>query len=234
MKVAIMQPYFFPYIGYFSLINFVEKFVIYDSIEFSKKGWINRNRILLNNNKEDFITVPLKKDSDFLNVNQRYLADSFEKDKKKIIDKVYNSYHKTKYFKEVFLLFEKCLNYNDNNLFNFIYNSLKEILHYLKINTSIIVSSTLELNQENKNQSKVLEICEKTNATEYINPLGGLNLYNKNCFLEKGIKLSFMKMNDINYKQKEDTFIPNLSILDVMMFNDIESIHKMLNNFELI
>ena len=88
MKLAIMQPYIFPYIGYFQLINAVDKFVIYDNIQFTKKGWINRNMILVNG-KDEYITLPLKKDSDFLNVDERVLSDTFKQEKKKIINFFY-------------------------------------------------------------------------------------------------------------------------------------------------
>ncbi len=98
MKVAIMQPYFLPYIGYFQLINAVDKFVIYDNIEFTKKGWINRNRILVNG-KDEFISLPITKASDFLHANQRYLASNFENEKNKILRKIKESYRKAPYFK---------------------------------------------------------------------------------------------------------------------------------------
>ncbi len=83
MKLAIMQPYFFPYIGYFQLINTVDEFVVYDNIEFTKKGWINRNRILVNG-KDEYITLPIKKDSDFLHVKDRFLAETWSKDSAKM------------------------------------------------------------------------------------------------------------------------------------------------------
>ena len=149
MKVAIMQPYFLPYIGYFQLINAVDVFVIYDNIEFTKKGWINRNRILMNG-KDDFFTVPLKKDSDFLDVNQRVLAETFTKDKAKIIGKITELYQKAPHFNEVFPLIEAVFNTNQKNLFDFIFHSVKVIMQYLEIKTEIVVSSSININHSIK------------------------------------------------------------------------------------
>ena len=93
MRIAIMQPYLFPYIGYFQLMNAVDEFVIYDNIEFTKKGWINRNRILVNG-RDSFITVPLKKDSDYLDVRDRYLADSWPSERVTILYRIKQSYRR--------------------------------------------------------------------------------------------------------------------------------------------
>ena len=84
MKVAIMQPYFLPYIGYLQLLNSVDKFILYDDIEYTKKGWINRNRIV----DGEIITLPLKKDSDYLNVVERRLSDDWRKQKTKLLNKI--------------------------------------------------------------------------------------------------------------------------------------------------
>ena len=101
MKLAIMQPYLFHYIGYFQLIHEVDEFVIYDNIEFTKKGWINRNRLLVNG-KDSYITVPLKNDSDYLNVSERFLAGNWASEKKKILNRIFESYKKTENFETVF------------------------------------------------------------------------------------------------------------------------------------
>ena len=119
MKLGIMQPYFFPYIGYFQLINSVDKFVIYDNIEYTKKGWINRNNILSPNGGK-LITLPLKKDSDFLNVNQRFLSDSWVTERKKLLNVLKSNYSKSEYFEEVFCLLESCILFENLNLFDFI------------------------------------------------------------------------------------------------------------------
>jgi len=231
--IAIMQPYFFPYIGYFQLINAVDEFVIYDNIKFTKKGWINRNRILVNG-KDEYITLSLKKDSDFLNVDERFLAETWSIDRKKILNKIAGSYRKAPQFEEIYQLCELCLNFEEHNLFSFISNSIKVILSHLNISTLITVSSSIQIDHDLKSEDKVLAICKALKASAYINPIGGIELYNKERFKLNGIELKFQKSNPINYVQFKDEFIPWLSILDVLMFNKKEEIKQFLNEFKLI
>lgn len=233
MKLAIMQPYFFPYIGYFQLINAVDEFVIYDNIQFTKKGWINRNRILVNQ-KDEYISLPLKKDSDFLNVNQRFLSDTWLVDRKKMLNRILELYRKAPQFEPTFVLFEKCLMMDEMNLFDFIHSGLKEILQYLSITTKLTVSSTIAIDHQLKSEEKVLAICKAQNASTYINPSGGIELYSKERFEQNGIKLQFQKSNQINYLQYKNEFIPWLSILDVLMFNTKDEIKSFLSDYQLM
>ncbi len=233
MKVAIMQPYFFPYIGYFQLINTVDVFVIYDNIEYTKKGWINRNRILVNN-KDCVFTLPLKKDSDFLNVNQRELSDNWNSDKIKLLNQIKEAYRKAPFYNEVIAIVEDTLHYEDKNLFGLIKNSLIKTLNYIGINTKIIQSSEIDFDNSLKNQDKVIAICNALNAKSYINPIGGIELYDKEQFNKNGTVLSFIKSKPIHYSQFDNDFIPWLSIIDVMMFNSLEEIKQMLNQYELV
>jgi hypothetical protein len=232
-KIAIMQPYFFPYIGYFQLINAVDEFVIYDNIQFTKKGWINRNRILVNQ-KDDYISLPIKKDSDYLNVNQRFLSDTWPIDSKKMLNRIVESYRKAPQFEQVYTLFEKCLKVEEQNLFNFVQNSLIETLNHLSINTKIVESSSIEIDHQLKSEEKVLAICKAKNASTYINPSGGIELYSKERFERNGIKLQFQKSNPIVYLQFKNEFVPWLSILDVLMFNSKDEVKLFLNNYQFI
>ena len=233
MKLAIMQPYFMPYIGYFQLINSVDKFIIYDNIQYTKKGWINRNRILVNG-RDQLITLSVKKDSDYLDVVKRELSESWSKDKDKILKIITSSYSKTPYFKETFELISNCLNNPEKNLFRFIYNSIILINEYLEIKTPIVISSSIDINHALKSQDKVLSLCKAQNADIYINSIGGIELYDKEVFKQNGIKLNFIKSNPTQYKQFSNEFIPWLSIIDVLMFNSKEEIKKYLNNYTLI
>ncbi|MCF6279740.1 MAG: WbqC family protein [Flavobacteriaceae bacterium] len=233
MKLAIMQPYFLPYIGYFQLINAVDKFVVYDNIEFTKKGWIHRNR-LLNNGKDYLFSLPLKKDSDYLNVNQRELSVDFFVYKSKILRKIENDYKKAPYFETVSPLIEKIFNDSEINLFQFIFFSINEIVKFLSINTQIIISSEISIDHSLKSQDKVIALCKELSASNYYNPIGGVDLYNKNDFLQNNISLNFIKSKKIEYKQLENVFIPWLSIVDILMFNSKEEVLKMLDNYEII
>jgi hypothetical protein len=229
MKLAIMQPYIFPYIGYFQLMNAVDEFIIYDAIKYTKKGWINRNRILVNN-KDAFFTLPLKKDSDFLFVKDRVLADNWDSERIKIMNRIAQTYKKSPYFEMIFPLLEKCFLYAEKNLFSFIYHSILELNDFLDIKTKIIISSTILIDQELKSQDKVLAFCKEKKARTYINPIGGMNLYNKDQFKQHGIELQFLKTNNFEYKQFANEYIPFLSIIDVLMFNSKEEIKSLLNS----
>lgn len=233
MLLAIMQPYFFPYIGYFQLIKSVEKFVVYDDIQFTKKGWINRNRILVNG-MDQYITLPLKKSSDYANINERYLADTFNDEKLKMLRKLSNSYSKAPYYQDIFPLIQKILNYEQDNLFLFLYNSLVAISAYMDIKTEFIISSTLSINTNLKGQDKVIAICENLKADVYINPIGGMELYSKEVFMEKNMILNFMQSDKIQYQQYKNEFVPWLSIIDVLMFNSKDVVKEYVNSYQLI
>lgn len=233
MRLAIMQPYLLPYIGYFQLINAVDQFVIYDNIQFTKKGWINRNRILVNG-KDDYITLSLKKDSDYLDVRERYLAYTWNKERNKMLNKIVECYKKAPYFEEAFSVVEKAILFDEYNLFSFVFNSLRLVKDYLEIQTQFIISSTINIDHNLKSENKVLEICKALKADQYINPSGGVNLYDKNNFKEKGIKLSFLRSNDLTYPQfNHHNFVPLLSIIDVIMFNSKEQVQKILHSYTL-
>lgn len=226
MKVAIMQPYFLPYIGYFQLINAVDVFVIYDDVNFIKKGWVNRNFFLVNG-KRTFFNIPLK------GVSQNKLINCIEIDQnsnwdKKILKTIFLSYKKAPFFNEIFLLLEDIILYEEKNIAQFIKYSLEIICNYLSIETTILVSSEIIKNNELKGQDKIIEICKKLGADTYVNAIGGTTLYDKDIFIKNGISLNFIVSNPINYVQFKNEFIPWLSILDVMMFNSPEQIKAFL------
>jgi len=228
-----MQPYFLPYIGYFQLINSVDEFIIYDNIQYTKKGWINRNRILFDN-KDRLITLPIKKDSDFLNVIDRELSDVWEKEKKDILNLIKISYKNAPNFVEGYELLLKCFNTEEINLFKFIYNSIIEINNYLDIKTKITISSSINIDHNLKSQDKVVALCLNKKTKTYINSIGGVELYDKKTFKDNNLELKFIKSNLIEYNQFNNKFIPWLSIVDVIMFNSKDEVKKYLNKYELI
>jgi len=228
MKIAIMQPYFFPYIGYFQLLNAVDEFIIYDNIQFTKKGWINRNRILVNG-KDEYITLPLKKDSDYLDIGERCLSNEWNIEKKKMLNRITESYRKAPYFETIYQIIEKIVTFEDLQLFNFIVNSLNQIKNYLEITTPLLVSSSLPIHHQLKSTQKVIALCKNRNAKIYINPIGGTELYNKSDFENEGLELKFLKANNIVYPQFKNEFVPYLSIIDVMMFISKDEIKSHLN-----
>jgi hypothetical protein len=233
MKVGIMQPYFMPYIGYFQLINAVDKFVLLDDVQYINRGWINRNRILMNSS--DFVfTLPVKKAARHLNVNERFFAQSFNDDTEKLKKCLYYAYHKAPYYKEVEEVLLHIFSYNDLNISHFIGYSLKTICKYLDITTLIYTSSEIIKNDTLKKQDRIIDINKIMNSTNYINPIGGTELYSKDVFGSNNIILNFIKTKNIVYKQFDNEFIPNLSIIDVMMFNSKEEVKELLKEYELI
>jgi hypothetical protein len=238
MKTAIMQPYFLPYIGYFQLMKAADLFVVYDQIQFSKRGWIHRNRFL-QNGKDKYFTLPLKKDSDYLDVAERKLADDYISINNKTLRKLEAAYRHAPFYKAVFPIVRECFLYsNHQNLFDFIFHSLYIMKRILGIECEFIVFSTLcsenEVLQKLKGEEKVIEICKSVNTTHYVNPIGGQKLYHKDRFAENGIKLSFLQSANIEYKQFDNDFYPNLSIIDFLMFNGVDAVKRALSEYHLI
>ncbi|MCK9293994.1 MAG: WbqC family protein [Desulfobulbaceae bacterium] len=232
MRLAIMQPYFLPYIGYYQLIAAVDVFVVYDNIKYTKKGWINRNRMLLNGTDATF-SLPLKKDSDSLNVVERELAADFNRDK--LLSQFKGAYGRAPYFAKTFPLVEQIVRHEDKNLFRFIYHSILSVCGYLGIEKEIRISSNIACDHELKGQDKVLAMCQAMDADTYVNAIGGMELYSKDEFRVRGIELKFIKSKLCAYEQFGNEFVPWLSIVDVMMFNPIETIRDLISNrYELI
>ena len=226
-----MQPYFFPYLGYWQMLNAVDVFVIYDDVNYIKNGWINRNNIL-SNGAGHFVTLALDKASPFKKINETFILSSA---REKVLGFIRNSYLKAPYFKQAFPLIEDILNCPENNIALFLENQFKRIFSYLGIQTKILLSSRdIRKDLSLPAQEKVLQICKNTGATQYINAIGGQNLYDKETFAQNGILLNFIQMNAVRYQQFKNDFVPNLSVIDVMMFNSPETINKMLDEYELL
>ncbi|MDO9491613.1 WbqC family protein [Acetobacterium sp.] len=235
MDISIMQPYLFPYIGYYQMINCSDYFVIADDVQFIKKGWINRNRILLNG-EPSMITLPLNRDSTYLKIYER----SFENQagsKRRItfLNKIVNSYRKAPEFTNIYPLIEKIMRFENYNVAEYLHNSIKEICFYLDIKTEIIVESSLNLSPEMEYQESVIYVCKELKADRYINLIGGMDLYSAKKFKNNNILLKFIKTREtLKYRQYNNKFVPNLSIIDVMMFNSRKEIKALLTEYDLI
>lgn len=232
MKIGVMQPYFIPYLGYWQLINAVDKYVIYDDVNYINRGWVNRNRILVNGTPK-YITIPLTGASQNKKINELQIDDTSKIIKKnwKMIENVYK---KAPYYKDVIHVVDEIRNCREKKLVSFIQKTFSAICGYLDIETEMIVSSSLDKNNTLSGQEKILNICELLGATEYYNAIGGQMLYQAHDFEARGIELKFLKTKPVIYKQYENEFQPNLSILDVMMFNSGEEVKKLLNEYVLI
>lgn len=230
-SIGIMQPYFMPYIGYFQLIEAVDEFIIYDNIQYTKKGWINRNRILTGGT-DKYITLPLKKDSDFLDVRERFLSETFEP--RKLLRQIETAYRRAPYFQETYSFLEPVIQYRETNLFQYIYHSVTKVCEYLEIRTPIVISSHLTYDNTLKSQEKVIAICKERQCDRYINAIGGMELYRADDFAKENMELYFIQTERMEYPQFHNDFIPSLSMIDVMMFNSKAEIRSMLKGFRLI
>ena len=230
MKLAIMQPYFLPYIGYFQLIKAVDKFVFFDDVNYINRGWINRNRILLNG-EAHYITVHQKGASQNKLINEIEIIDNRSKLRKTIL----NAYSKAPYFREAWPLIEIILEFETDKMGKLAEFSVIQTCKYLGIDTKFELSSKNYRQTSNlKLEKRLIAICNANEALEYINPIGGIELYDKKTFMIEGIKLSFLRTGSIIYNQFGNAFVGNLSIIDVIMFNNRRDIAPLLNNYELI
>ena len=229
MKLGIMQPYFLPYIGYFQLMKAVDKYVIADNLNYIKQGWINKNKLLLNGNEFMFNLAVIGASQNKL-INEIVVAN----DQSKLLKTIEVNYRRAPFFTDVFPLMEKIIQHEDKNLARYTGNSMMAVADYLKFSTAFMYMSDLERDFSLKAQEMVINICTIVNATEYINAIGGTELYDKETFKKNGIDLFFLKTNQIEYKQFNNPFVPNLSILDVLMFNSVEEVHGLLGMYDLV
>lgn len=233
MNVAIMQPYIFPYIGYFQLINCVEHFVFYDDVNFVKKGWINRNRIL-SNGEDLLITVPLVKASQNRLINEidLFVDDNF---KAKFILNIEKSYKNAPYYADVISLIRAVINADISNIGEYAANSVRRVSNYLGLNTRFYFSSILSPESRGIDKAdRLIHICKKLGGINYVNAIGGRELYSKEYFKNNEVDIFFLQTLGSEYGQFSSSFVPNLSIIDVLMFNDVSEIRKMLENHVLI
>lgn len=229
MKLGIMQPYFFPYIGYWQLLNYVDQYVIYDDVTYIKGGWINRNNFLINGEKKLFSIALSNAGSNTL-IKDIEIKDDFVK----FIKMLQTNYAKAPYFKDVFPVIQEIVSFQDKNLAAFLINSHKVIASYLDMQTKIIISSQMVKDLSLRSSDKVLDICNNLQASNYINAIGGKDLYDKNEFIKNGVILEFLQSEIVPYNQYKNEFIPGLSIIDVIMFNSKEIVIRMLNRFSLV
>ena len=233
MKIGIMQPYFLPYIGYWQLIKQVDKFVLLDDVNFIKRGYINRNNILMDNQKKLF-TIPVKNASQNRLINQTEF-DFNNKEKNAFKKMIQCSYGKALCYDDVVKIIEEIVDFADCDVTGFIENSIYKILDYLEINKEIIRSSNINKDNDKKAQDRIIEICHKCSADIYINPSGGRSLYETETFRENGIQLFFLDVDytNLSYKQFDGKFVQNLSIIDVLMFNKKKDVNYLLDKCNL-
>jgi hypothetical protein len=233
MKLGIMQPYLFPYIGYFQLIANCDLFVVHDDVQYIKGGWINRNRILINR-APHHITLPIRNDSAHLPINERCFASDFEKQKMRLLRQIHDAYGRTPFFADAYGLVRDCFHSTDDNVARFVTQTIKRCCERLAITTPLVMSSSLSKNSALQAEERVIAINKALGADIYINPIGGIELYDRENFAKHGIKLQFIRTRDFQYQQFAAPFVPSLSILDVMAFNPPEKVQDFLRACDLV
>jgi hypothetical protein len=230
-----MQPYLFPYIGYYQLISAVDEFVNYDDVAFIQQGWINRNRIKINGEARYF-TVPLAAASSFRSIRETMVATlPYEAFRRKFFATINTVYGKAPFYRETLNLLEGVFVPQPASIGDLAWQSVSAVCSYLRLETRLVPTATTFGNSHLKKADRLIDICRRENADIYINAIGGAELYSRDEFAKAGIALWFLRSGPVEYSQSDRrAFIPNLSIIDVLMFNSHEQVRLMLRNFNLV
>jgi hypothetical protein len=224
-----MQPYLFPYMGYYQLVNHVDIFVYFDDVNYKKKGWINRNNLLVN--KEQFLwALPIKKISQNKKIYEHQISN-FSENKNKFFKLIKNNYSNAPYFDEIYTLLTKVFEKQVTGICELIYKSNEIIFEYLGIKTKCLLSRDLDYDRSLDKQYKIINICKLIGSAEYFNLSSGKDIYDFNLFKDNKIQLNFIKSKEFYYNQFGNEPVPNLSIIDVLMFNSKEKIRNYLLEF---
>mgnify|MGYP003630570125 CR=1 FL=1 len=228
-----MQPYIFPYLSYFQLVNKVDTFVFCDDVNFIKGGWIHRNRILLND-EAYFISFPLHKAS-----QNKWIKDlnikTESKEFLKILPTIRQAYFRAPNFNVIYPIIEGLITKGSSNLSVFASETVMAFADYLNMETQFLFSSKSFLHTKGQEKSeRLINIAKELGANTYLNPIGGQEIYNKTYFENNGVHLGFLKTGNYSYQQMNNDFIADLSMIDVLMFNNKEAAKKMLLNCEII
>jgi hypothetical protein len=231
MKLAVMQPYFFPYIGYWQLIQAADRFVIYDDVNYIPRGWVNRNRLLING-RPSYITVPLQKSSRNKRICDTFLQPS-PRWRNKMIGSIEHTYRNAPYFAEVNPVVEKAIRHDTDDLSAYLANQLQTLANFLGMSTEFVATSRVYQNNDLSGQERVLDICNREHVSAYINPRGGRALYERDEFKHHGVDLYFIETQPFTYSQRASGFVPDLSIIDVLMNCGREGTGDLLGKHEL-
>ena len=230
--VVVMQPYFYPYLGYFQMVLASDAFVFYDDVNFIKGGWINRNRISING-KPSYIGLQLEGASSNKLIKDISVSSN-PNSKRKLIKTIQQNYSKAKYYKDVKELLSNTIGKNSDSLSQVAASSVMTVSDYLGIKTKFSFSSQISLKKEVANRTeRLIEIIKSQDGQRYINAERGKHLYDKKDFKRENIELQFINPILKPYLQNSHNFMPGLSIIDVLMHNSIDEINKMLSHYEL-
>jgi hypothetical protein len=236
MKLGIMQPYFLPYLGYFSLIKHTDKFILFDSVQFIKHGWIERNRILKPQSGWQYIAVPLLKHSRDTKIKDIKIKNAPDW-RNTIFSQLEHYKRRAPFYQDTIDILMDALYIDTESIVKLNEHILKVICHYIGIEFEVDIYSemNLKIDEVNAPDEWALNICKALeNVEEYWNPEGGLEFFDRKKYEKEGIKINFLKMNLLRYTQRRSEFEAGLSIIDVMMFNEPSKINKMLDDYDLL
>jgi hypothetical protein len=232
MRIALMQPYFFPYIGYFQLMAACDLFVVYDDVQFIKGGWLNRNRILVNGSPE-WITLPVASAPHTLCIRDRsYLLH--DRSAVRLPARIASAYRRAPFVERTMRLVEEILCFPDANVAMFNTHLLRRVASHLGIFTPVALSSQIPKTCLLSKEERVLAICRAVGATSYVNAIGGRPLYSQRAFSQASIELKFLSCEAMPYAQLGEEHVPSLSVIDLLMFNDIPDAKRMLAEYQLL
>lgn len=235
MKAAIMQPYFYPYIGYFQLIHAADRFILFDDVQYIRHGWINRNRILKPGEGFQYIIMPLAAHNRHTLIKDIQPAET-DKNTDKILRQLEHYKRSAPYYKTVRSLLGDCFAVPQNSIVTMNGYYLKTVCDYIGLNFKIEISSQINFDYSQVKDAGewALRMCEQLQVTTYINPPGGRELFDNSKFEKSNIRLQFLQPALTPYDQRRPQFEPGLSIIDVMMFNEPAAIKQLLNDYHLV
>jgi hypothetical protein len=232
MTLAVMQPYLFPYLGYFQLIAAVDRFVIYDDVQYIKRGWINRNRWLVGG-ASAYFTFPVRRTDSFRRIGDVRLAEGSGW-VPKLLRTFRHEYGRAPYFNAAFELLERVVTLNEPIISHRAVASVRAAMDYLGMTTPIVETSACYGNANLRAADRIIDICRREGATQYVNAIGGQELYEVATFAAAGVELRFLRSLPVQYRQFRVPFVPWLSILDVIAFNPPDVVNEFLREYELV
>ena len=226
MIVSIMQPYLFPWIGYFQLLAQADVFVLYDDACYIKQGYINRNTLLAAGQAQRF-TLPVPGASS----NKRIGELAFDTQVEKLLKTLRQSYRHAPAYSDVMPLIEDVLLHQDRDITACCQRGMENILAYLCLTRRLIRSSELDYDRTENAENKVIGMCNALGGDIYVNSTGGRHLYSAAAFAAQGIALRFLQANNVAYDQGTPEFVPNLSIIDVLMYCTPDAVRQALDHY---
>lgn len=230
-RIAVMQPYLFPYLGYFHLMHAVDRFIVLDDVNYIPRGWINRNAILAGGRASRF-SIPVRSASQNRKINELERGDDV-KWRSKFLRRLESSYRKAPCFAPTMSLVTEILESAERHLATWLVMSLRRTCVQLGLDTDILPTTVPYDNHALKAEQRIVDICRRENAGTYVNLIGGRSLYDVQRFAERSVQLRFTRSRFPPYRQFKHDFVPGLSILDVLMFNDTAQLRVQLSAYDL-